>query len=81
MTSYRIYCINGTHVWAASVVDCASDDDARDHASALLGRCGHSGAEVWDRDRLVCRLGRGGEGACGCACGSAADAPAPAGVA
>jgi hypothetical protein len=79
-TNYRIYCINGTHVSAVNVIECGTDAAARDHASALLRRCGHSAAEVWDRDRFVCRIGRSDHPSHGCACGSAICASDPAGL-
>jgi hypothetical protein len=38
----------------------------------LLGRCGHTAAEVWDLDRFVCRIERSDIVSTGCACGAGA---------
>jgi hypothetical protein len=68
MAAYRVYCINGKHISAATVIECADDDAARRQAASLLASCSHSGAEVWDRDRLVCRIDRGNDASSGCGC-------------
>jgi len=56
MADYRIYCVNGRHISAGNFIECESDEAARLHAAALLARCKHSAAEVWDRARFVCRI-------------------------
>ena len=76
MTNYRIYCINGTHVSAANLIDCETDAAARDRAAALLDRCGHIAAEVWERDRFVCRINRSERASTGCCCAAGGGAPA-----
>ena len=74
MTAYRVYCINGKHISAATLIECADDTAARRQADALLARCNHSGAEVWERDRLVCQIDRGDGTSAGCGCSPAAAA-------
>ena len=75
MRAYRVYCINGKHISAATPIECEDDAAARRHAAALLTKCCHSGAEVWARDRLVCRIDRAGEASLGCGCSSSVAAP------
>lgn len=72
MSAYRVYCINGKHICAATLIECEDDGAAQLSAAALLGKCHHSGAEVWDRDRLVCRIDRDNAAASGCGCSAAA---------
>jgi hypothetical protein len=72
MSAYRVYCINGKHISAATQIECEDDAAARLRAAALLEKCNHSGAEVWDRDRLVCRIDRDKAATSGCGCSSAA---------
>lgn len=67
MADYRVYCINGTRVSASNLIEGETDDAARVKASALLGSCGHFAAEVWNRDRFVCRINRSDEAETGSA--------------
>jgi hypothetical protein len=68
MLSYRIYCIDSENrIKRANVVECDGDAAAGSEATALLGGCRHSAAEVWQGERLVCRIDRRDEAvACGC---------------
>jgi hypothetical protein len=75
MSAYRVYCINGKHISAATPIECEDDAAARRQAAALLAKCTHSGAEVWERDRLVCRIDRANEASSGCGCSSSVAAP------
>jgi len=71
MSAYRVYCINGKHISAATPIECEDDAAAQRWAAALLDKCSHSGAEVWDRDRLVCRIEQDKAAAPGCGCSTA----------
>ena len=75
MPAYRVYCINGKHISAATPIECEDDAAAHRRAVALLAKCCHSGAEVWALDRFVCRIDRAGESSSGCGCSSSAAAP------
>jgi hypothetical protein len=74
MPTYRVYCINGKYISAATPIECEDDAAARRQAAALLDKCSHSGAEVWERDRLVCRIDRAQAASSGCGCSPVASA-------
>lgn len=59
MPEYRVYCLDRNRVTAANVVECDSDGVARDKANALLCKCCHAAAEVWQGARKVCHIDRG----------------------
>lgn len=59
MANYRLYHIDGagkieTAEWLSATTDAEAIDQARVHEV-------HSSIEVWDRDRLVVRIGPDGE--------------------
>lgn len=61
MTSYRVYCFDGSgRITTAHWIDAESDDEA-----LHLARTGEFGVrcEVWDRDRLIGSLESYGGGA------------------
>ena len=59
---YRIYLRDADNVLAQGHdVELASDDDARELATRMLGeQTTHPCAEVWDRARLVCTVRKEG---------------------
>jgi hypothetical protein len=55
--SYRICFLNsGDHIASADVIECDTDGQAQARASLLVHYCGYPGIEVWERDRIVCRV-------------------------
>jgi hypothetical protein len=55
--SYRVYFLDsGQHVAATDVIACETDALAQARADIILIGCGYPAIEVWDRDRMVCRV-------------------------
>jgi hypothetical protein len=63
MPRYRVYCIDQGRIAGAKDIECPDDEAARVEAASLLDNCWHGGAEIWDRARLVGRLGTAAESA------------------
>jgi hypothetical protein len=54
---YRCYFLDSdNHVRSTDVITCENDAQAQARANLILHCCGYPGIEVWDRDRMVCRV-------------------------
>jgi hypothetical protein len=52
---YRAYLLNpGGHIYWVKIIDCTDDQDAVQTAKQFIDGCD---VEVWDRDRLIGRVG------------------------
>jgi hypothetical protein len=59
VVAYRLYCLDGVNRFVRAVsIEAPDDESALSLARSEMGECVKS--EVWDRDRLVARLGGGG---------------------
>jgi hypothetical protein len=55
--SYRIYFLNSDdHIASTDVLECDADGQAEAVTNPWLLVCGYSVVEVWDRNRMVCRV-------------------------
>jgi hypothetical protein len=59
MAVYRCYLLgHDSHISAVETFECYDDEEARSTAEALAESRQYWKAEVWDRHRLVARVGR-----------------------
>jgi hypothetical protein len=59
MAAYRCYLLGAdARIAALETLDCGDDEEASQLAEAIAKARQYLKAEVWDRDRLVARIGR-----------------------